>query len=319
MSNHSIEFLTNEQIDKKRWNECIEASVDNKVYAKAFYLDALCPQWSALTNNNYDWVFPITNKKKWTFSYLYQPPFVQQLGLFCKPGSVVPYGEIVSWLKKNFSFWEINWNYRTAIELKDHCVAAKPATNFVLDLSVGYKSIAAKYHNDLIKNLKRSGRSQLQYQKSTNFEKGIALYKTLYKERMQHVKESDYNNFTKACAHASLNNQLVCREAVDENNELVAVALLINDGERLYNLMNTTTEKGRKIAANHFLLNAIIKEHAGKELKLDFEGSDLPGVKAFYENFGAINQPFYAVKYNDLPWPVRLVKSNFFQKIFGHT
>jgi hypothetical protein len=72
--------------------------------------------------------------------------------------------------------------------------------------------------------------------------------------------------------------------------------------------MNTTSEEGKKTEANHFLINAIIKEFAGTKMLLDFEGSDLPGVKAFYENFGVTNQPYYLLRYNALPFPLKLLK-----------
>jgi hypothetical protein len=72
--------------------------------------------------------------------------------------------------------------------------------------------------------------------------------------------------------------------------------------------MNTTTSEGRKVEANHYLVDSVIKEFAGTSLTFDFEGSDLPGVKSFYENFGAVNEPYFIVKYNNLPWPFYLFK-----------
>ncbi len=88
----------------------------------------------------------------------------------------------------------------------------------------------------------------------------------------------------------------------------MATSLLLRDEKRLYNMMNTTTLAGRKKESNHFLLNAIIEEFSGQDLVFDFEGSDLPGVKSFYESFGPINQPYYKIKYNQLPSLVRLLK-----------
>ncbi len=73
-------------------------------------------------------------------------------------------------------------------------------------------------------------------------------------------------------------------------------------------MMNTTTQKGRDEEANHFLLDKVIKEFAGQPLLFDFEGSDLPGVREFYEKFGAINQPYFHYHYNGLSWPLRLLK-----------
>jgi hypothetical protein len=72
--------------------------------------------------------------------------------------------------------------------------------------------------------------------------------------------------------------------------------------------MNSTTPDGRKKEANHFLLDQVIKEFAGKPLIFDFEGSDVPGIKSFYEKFGAINQPYYSLHFNLLPAPFKWLK-----------
>ena len=72
--------------------------------------------------------------------------------------------------------------------------------------------------------------------------------------------------------------------------------------------MNTTTSEGKLVSANHFLFDKIIEEFAGSGFILDFEGSDLHGVKSFYENFNPINEPYYYLKINKLPTLLKLLK-----------
>lgn len=304
----AIQFLKNKEIDKVRWDECVKGAANGLIYARTFYLDNIAAEWSALAGENYEWVLPLTNKKKYGISYLYQPPFTQQLGFFSKPGITVPYKEIINYLQKHYGFCEINWNYATSPLLTILPLLIETASNFILDLSIGYENIAANYHTDLIKNLKRNKRFQHVYRATNDYNKSIQLYREYYGKRIPHVKESDYKNFSEICSYAIQNNMIICREAVNEQGTLMAAALLLFDGKRLYNLMNTTTEAGRRTEANHFLINAIVEEFSGKEIVLDFEGSDLPGVKSFYENFGAVNQPYFRLKYNHLAWPLKLFK-----------
>ena len=44
------------------------------------------------------------------------------------------------------------------------------------------------------------------------------------------------------------------------------------------------------------IINELIKENAGKDILLDFEGSQIEGIARFYKGFGAINQPYYVLK-----------------------
>lgn len=306
--NLNIRFLHNYEIDKHKWDECIQSSPNGLIYARSFYLDNICTGWKAITGENYEWVLPITHKTKFGISYLYQPPFTQQLGVFAKPDIIVPFEEILQWLKQHFKFWEINWNYATDTSFVTRPVQITAATNFILNLSNEYESIAANYHTILIKNLKRSKRFQLVYNKTEDYNKCIDLYRKYYGSRISHVKLTDYKGFRNICYYALLHKMIQCREVVDNEGELLATVLLLSDGKRLYNLMNVTTEAGKKAEANHFLLDAVIREFSGKELLFDFEGSDLPGVKTFYQYFGAVDEQYYMIKYNNLPWPINLIK-----------
>jgi len=303
-----IRFLTNKEIDKACWDECIKQSPNRLLYARTFYLDNMAPGWDALIGENYDWVFPITARRKYGISYLSQPPLSQQLGVFAKPNVIAPFANIVEWLKQYYRFWEINVNYSTDTRLILPPVKISAATNFLLDLSADYKSMTAKYQKDLKKNIKRSERLQLRYQETNDYHKPIELFIKYYSGRLGNIKAKDYTNFSNICGNRSQKNKLLVRKAVNSSNEILSIALLFIDGKRLYNLMNATTEAGRKAEANHFLFDSIIREFAGTHFILDFEGSDVPGINKFYKNFGGENQPFYLLKYNNLPWPLNLFK-----------
>ena len=60
--------------------------------------------------------------------------------------------------------------------------------------------------------------------------------------------------------------------------------------------------------ANHFLLDAIIKEFAGKNIVLDFVGSDIPGIAHFYKNFGPTISLISFIDFNNLPWFARVIQ-----------
>lgn len=197
------------------------------------------------------------------------------------------------------------WNREQAYFLPIRITAA---TNFIINLSKGYDTIFAKYHKHLKRKLRRSKQFNLKCQPTEDYNKYIDLYMKNYSVRTPHVKLPDYERLKNICSKAFKHDMLLCREITNQNNELVALALLLYDKKRIYNLINMTTEQGRKTEAAHFLLDSIIKEFSGRELLFDFEGSDLPGVKTFYRYFGGDNEPYYKVKYNDLPWPINLIK-----------
>ena len=44
----NIQYLTHEQIDKTKWDNCIHTADNGLIYAYSFYLDAMSKQWDAL-------------------------------------------------------------------------------------------------------------------------------------------------------------------------------------------------------------------------------------------------------------------------------
>jgi hypothetical protein len=304
----TIQHFRHTEIDKAKWDECIQSCAFGLIYARSFYLDNMAAGWNALIGEDYGWVFPLTSKKKYGVTYLYQPPFCQQLGVFTKPSVEVPFTKIFEWLKNNFSFWEINLNHSTDSNSITLPVEFNTATNFILNLAEDYTSIASRYKNDLTKNIDRSKKLELKFQRHNDYNKVIDLFMKYYSGRLSNISLADYQRFRNICAYAKEEKTLLCREVVSSSNELMSIALILIEGKRLYNLMNVTTAAGRRVEANHFLLDSIIKEHSGKELIFDFEGSDVPGIKSFYRGFGAENQPYYPIKYNNLPWPWKWLK-----------
>jgi hypothetical protein len=135
------------------------------------------------------------------------------------------------------------------------------------------------------------------------------MYKDVYQQRMKNLSDDDYFRFQSLCILLQKNRVCFTRKVEDENGQLLAIGLFLMDSKRIYNLMNTTTDEGRSKEANHFLLDQVLREFSGSNLLFDFEGSDLPGVKGFYEKFGATNQPYFYYHFNKLPKLLRLLKS----------
>src|ERR1044071_9207251 len=79
-----IQYLTYKEIDKVKWDACIDNADNGLIYAYSFYLDHLALHWDALVFNDYEIVMPLTWNKKYGIYYLYQPFLTAQLGVFGK-------------------------------------------------------------------------------------------------------------------------------------------------------------------------------------------------------------------------------------------
>ncbi|WP_027003552.1 hypothetical protein [Hugenholtzia roseola] len=81
-----LKFLERNDIDKEKWDFCIQNSINPLPYALSWYLDAVTAgRWAAvvgLENERYVAVMPLPWERKYYIRYLKQPIFCQQLGLF---------------------------------------------------------------------------------------------------------------------------------------------------------------------------------------------------------------------------------------------
>jgi len=299
-----INILPSSRIDKDSWDLCVRKNANGLIYSSAVYLDTMSANWHGVVIDDYAAVMALPWKKKFGIRYGYTPPFMQQLGLIGNIG-LNDLSEIIHSIHRFISFADIHFNFSNAAVQQLTPVVTR--TNLILDLSVGYDHLYKKYSSDLKMNIKKATNGSLIYYES-NIEQGIAFYISHYQERMPHILKCDYEHFSELCYLLQKNENCFVRAARNQTGDILAIAVFLFDGKRIYNMMNTTMQKGRAEEANHFLLDKVIQEFAGRPLLFDFEGSDLPGVREFYEKFGAANQPYFHYHYNGLPWLLRLLK-----------
>jgi hypothetical protein len=299
-----ISILSSKHIDKKMWDACVAQHDNGLVYSTTTYLDAMAQNWHGLVVDEYTVVMALPWKRKFRIRYGYTPAFIQQLGLVGDvAGADLP--KILKLIYKFYAFADFNFNFSNhGIQ---QILPVIPRTNFLIDLSVGYDQVKSHYKSNLKENIRKAGGEAFAYAAGL-IDEGIAMYHDHYKARMKHVREKDYLHFKQLCRLLEANGQCFARTARNQHNEILAFAVFLRDGKRIYNIMNTTTVEGRTKEANHFLLNRVLHEFAGEELLFDFEGSELSGVREFYENFGPVNQPYFHYHYNGYTWPLHLLR-----------
>jgi len=301
MGQRNLQYLHRNQIDTAKWDQCIANANNGLLYAYSFYLDHLASAWDALVLGDYEAVMPLTWRRKIGIRYLYQPAFTQQLGIFTN--EVITEELLMAFLKElqtRFKFAEIFLNYAHPVKL------FPPCTNYILSLQHSYQQLQQNYKHDLVKNLKRSRRFNLNYCEEADHKMVLAAYRKMYGGRTPHVTPQDYDHFEALCSFLPNESRVV--RVVKENNLLLSAALMLRYSNRLYLLASVTWPEGRSREANHFLLDRVIHEFAESGMVLDFEGSELPGVAHFYRNFGGIDQPYFFYRYNHLPALLRLIK-----------
>lgn len=289
-----IQILHSPVINQVKWDHCIYLHANGLIYSGYDYLDTVCDEWSGLIIGDYEAVMALPWKKKMGIRYYYIPPFIQQLGLIGSTDQMLSKPVIQS-IRRFAVYGDIHFNF------SNHSIAStlftKSKTNFIINLNSQYEDLSASYSIDLKQILQKSNQ-QFEYTKHEGYTSVIETYYQMYGRRMSHISSKDFSNFTNLCKLLNKQHNCLVRSVRNESGTILSNALLLRDNKRLYLLLNTTSAEGRLQHSNHWLIDKIIREFAGTDILLDFEGSELTGVKTFYKKFGGHIQPYFHYRRN---------------------
>ena len=293
-----INYLTYSQINKTKWDACIDNADKGLIYAYTVYLDTMSKNWDALVLNDYEAVMPLTWNKKYAIHYLYQPAFAACLGIFGKCLTTETVNAFLKAIPGKFKYWDIYFNPGNVFKIKDFDLYTR--MNYVLNLNDSYDNLYNAYRDSIKRNIKKSEQLQLQINKNIP----VAEITRLAKEQASSfslLSESDFIQFEKLFYILYKDKRATTYGVYTKDGDLIASAVFFFSHNRAYYIMVGNNPIGKTLGASHALINAFIKDHAGENMLLDFEGSDVSSLAFFYSSFGATEEKYSAVKLNRLP------------------
>jgi hypothetical protein len=301
----SIQYVTYQQLNKTKWDNCIATADNSLIYARSVYLDTMGRHWDALVMNGYEAVMPLTWNKKYGIYYLYQPAFAAHLGVFGKNITAGIVNDFLHAIPPKFKYWDIYLNHANYFKLKDFELYER--MNYVLPLNEPYENIYKNYRDNIKRNIKKSLQLNCVIKKNFPVDDVIQIAKEHLKN-VAAVSDENFERFKKLYALLNKKHNAVTYGVYSSSNELISSAVFFMDEKRAYYILVGNHPNGKTIGASHALIDAFIKDHAGQNLLLDFEGSDIRNLAFFYSSFGAAEEKYVGIKMNRLPRLLQLIK-----------
>ncbi len=301
-----IQYVPYKHIDKKKWDACIHQAGNSLIYAQSIYLGAMATHWDALVADDYQLVMPLVWRKKYGIYYLYQPAFTAALGVFGKHITASIVNDFLKAVPSKFKYWDFYLNHANHFKLTDFDLYER--MNYVLDLSQSYDDIYKNYRDNIKRNIKKSVQLNCKVEKDISVEDIITLAK-LQLNGTSGLTDEDYDRFKNLYKQLLNDRKALTYGIYSSTQELIASAVFFKDEKRAYYILVGNHPNGKTIGASHALIDAFIKDHAGTNLLLDFEGSDIQSLAFFYSSFGATEERYAGIRLNRLPWLLRLFKS----------
>lgn len=235
-------------------------------YGLSWWLDTVSPGWEALVKGDYEAVMPLPVKKRYGISYLVQPYFSQQLGLFGQEDTA-EFLDRIPYLSYDF-----NLNFRNVYKSSRF----KMHVNYIINN-------VSKPDSNTIRNIRKADNA-LEYRLITPAE-----FRGLWVSENRWLGDESsllLENLITECRKHGMDMLI----GAFSGSELVSAIFAILTNERIILLAPVSNQIGKRTSAMFGIISYIIKNNQDKII--DCEGSMLPGVARFYRGFGAVEQNY---------------------------
>jgi hypothetical protein len=288
----SISYLKHEEIDKLKWDKCINRAFNGIVFAYSWYLDIVSFHWDALVFNDYEAVMPLTANKNYTLSSIKQPDFTPQLGIFTsKLLDVDLANSFLNAIPEKFRKVELSLNSFNKVSLENYQV--KAAFVYELDIISPYKNLYLKFSDEIKEQIKLTKTYKIHVLKQVNLKEFLLLKKSTSKNPLTF---ENLNMLRRIIPFTISYNLGETYGAYDDKNELVAASFFIKSHQKAIQLLSACTPYGQSIHADVAILNAYLREYAERNITFGFYSSNYAKNEGFAKGFGAIPVKFLQVK-----------------------
>jgi len=155
-----IHYLKRNQLNTLKYDACIKASINSRIYAYSWYLDIVADNWDALVLNEYEAVMPLPWRSKYLIKYIYPPAWTQQLGVF-SPTTISK--ELVSRFLKSIpkKFKKITIQFNSGNDLS--LFKTEKRVNYILKLNRSYNEIYKGFNKNRKRDLKKADKFKLTF------------------------------------------------------------------------------------------------------------------------------------------------------------
>lgn len=295
----ALQILPARQIDRLRWDACVEADATANIYLYSWFLDGLAESWFGVVLHGYQAVMPLPTKTRFGFSMVALPPFIQKLGIagHYDDAEFRQMVDVAEHFRRLFIYAAPQDRLATHSE-------TRLRTNFTIPLHADYDRIAAKYNPSCRKNIQKATHRGCQLVTEVSVGHVIEKYRQAY-GKLAGYSEAHYVRLDAVLKAAAARGHVWAAGVKNESGSLVYAGLLLVDCRRVYYYLGAPNELGRQMRATYFFIDAALRRFSGSPKVFDFEGSDIPSVATFYQSFGSEIEPYYAFYANRYPRFIR--------------
>ncbi|MBK9270271.1 MAG: hypothetical protein IPM48_01625 [Saprospiraceae bacterium] len=283
-------WKNSDEIDWEEWDQKIVLNPDYRLEALSWYLEVVSDQWGAFFLSGKDIRIPVSYKKNWAMKTACRAPFTQQHRFI---GSEVPdqamIEKFMASLADQFNCGKYCLNY--------FIPDTQRRTNLVVDLEHYRLENEEMYSSHHKRRVKKSLSNHISIDFSVSKPEFLNWIDQFQKQNAA-IEGLNRNALQKLSTELFSRQKGFVVAARNQKNEIISLCLLSDNGYRIVNLMSLSSIEGKKKIAMYGILHTVLQQFKNSHRVFDFEGSDLEGVKQFYQGFGPATEAYFEVSWN---------------------
>lgn len=307
----NFNFRNLEKNEYAMWNDFVDKSPQGSIFAKTFWLDAVCSKYNILgcfdKGNRIVAGMPITESEK---GYLTMPKLTQTLGIVFSDFSQMKYVKRISKEKDiimdfvdnipGFKCFDYGFHYNFSNWMPFMWKNYKQQTRYtyVIEDIENIEKVRSEFADNTKSVITKSIGNNLKVIDSLTLSDMYSMLKKTF-ERQNMSVPFDFHWFSSFDEIINKNNARKMFFAVDAQNNLHAALYLVYDKNSAYYLLGGADPEFRSSGAMYLNVFEAIKYSANFTNKFDFEGSVVPQIESMFRSFGASQKQYFRISKNN--------------------
>lgn len=307
-----ITYYKHKDIDKIKWDRCVNADPHAAVFFYSWFLDVAAPQWDGLVGDNYEAVFPLPTKTKFGIPYLFQPFFTRSLAICARDEKWKGLKEFLYHIPDRFRLQEFCIEPTDPNKVEIANLSEKKYQS--LKLEVPFEILHKSFSANIIQNLKKAVKNNLLINPDVSALEIVSDFKKHKGKDLTKFSPQEYTLLKDLMDACLIHQAGYTRSVQNASGERLASAFFMYSHNRIIYLKGSTSETGKKTGAMHYLMSSMIQEFSEQNLIFDFGGSSVPSLARFFKGFGGVDHTYYLYTRNTLPKPIKWFKKDKIKK-----
>lgn len=289
----NLKIIERKDLDVQKWDSLVDRTADVAMFSYSFYLDSVAENWCVLVDDHYTVgvALPYTIRAKQRI--LYTPIFVSYLEVIGSIDSSVHLKEII--LEK----------FKTVeIEFK-HAILGTPAHE-VFVTQILNRDLKRK--GQVNRMLNKAKRAELEIIQTEEWKAVFEILSSELKGKFSGMTDTSLARLENAYSSAHQRNLLKTFE-IRKDNVSVGGVICIENSEQLLYSKGACEAQSRDEGGMYAAIDAAISYANEHNLKFDFGGSRVEGVRRFNLAFGGEDHEYCSYRIDKSPLWFRALRS----------